>query len=53
VGLLMAGGKLRHFWELERQTGIQHDDMLFFDHEARKAEVESLGVTFVLILNRE
>ena len=45
----MAGSKLKHFRELQTKTGIDHVDMLFFDDEARNAEVESLGVTFYLI----
>jgi magnesium-dependent phosphatase 1 len=28
---------------------VKHADMLFFDDEARNAEVESLGVTFILV----
>jgi magnesium-dependent phosphatase 1 len=46
---LTVGSKLKHFEDLKKRTGIGHDDMLFFDDEARNAEVESLGVTFVLI----
>ena len=40
---------MKHFRELEKTTGIDYKDMLFFDDEARNAEVESLGVTFMLI----
>jgi magnesium-dependent phosphatase 1 len=29
--------------------GIKHQDMVFFDDEARNREVEQLGVTFILI----
>ena len=43
------GSKLRHFRELERKTGLEYKDMIFFDDEARNAEVERLGVTFILI----
>jgi len=45
----MSGSKLRHFGELQRQTGVKHPDMLFFDDESRNREVEKLGVTFILI----
>ena len=48
---LTSGSKMRHFRELERTTGIEHKDMVFFDDEARNAEVERLGVTFILIGN--
>lgn len=43
------GNKTQHFRELERKTGLDYKDMLFFDDEARNSEVQSLGVTFVLI----
>ena len=47
--MLISGSKLRHFRELERTTGIKYQDMVFFDDEARNAEVEQLAVTFILI----
>ena len=47
--MLISGSKLRHFGELEKTTGIKHQDMVFFDDEDRNAEVEQLGVTFILI----
>ena len=31
------------------KTGLDYRDILFFDDEARNAEVESLGVTFILV----
>jgi len=46
---LISGSKIRHFRELEKTTGIKHQDMVFFDDEARNSEVEHLGVTFILI----
>jgi len=46
---LIQGSKIRHFRELQSKTGLHYEDMLFFDDEARNAEVESLGVTFMLI----
>jgi magnesium-dependent phosphatase 1 len=46
---LILGSKIKHFKDLEERSGIEHKDMLFFDDEARNAEVETLGVTFVLI----
>jgi len=49
VTFLILGSKIRHFGELQRKTGIKHEDMLFFDDERRNAEVQSLGVTFILI----
>jgi magnesium-dependent phosphatase 1 len=46
---LIVGSKIRHFRELEKTTGIKYEDMVFFDDEVRNAEVEQLGVTFILI----
>jgi magnesium-dependent phosphatase 1 len=40
---------MRHFKQLKDLTGIEYQDMLFFDDEKRNAEVQSLGVTFVLV----
>ena len=48
-GKLTLGSKKRHFRELAGTTGLDYSEMLFFDDEARNAEVESLGVTFVLV----
>jgi magnesium-dependent phosphatase 1 len=45
----MVGSKIRHFRELKATTGLEYSDMLFFDDETRNSEVESLGVTFILI----
>ena len=45
----MVGSKIRHFRELKATAGLEYSDMLFFDDEARNSEVESLGVTFILI----
>ncbi|KAL5594111.1 hypothetical protein BROUX41_001159 [Berkeleyomyces rouxiae] len=41
--------KVEHFEVLAKQTGIKHEDMLFFDDESRNREVESLGVTMKLV----
>ncbi|KAF8516881.1 magnesium-dependent phosphatase-1 [Gautieria morchelliformis] len=48
---IYPGSKITHFKELHRKTGIPYTEMLFFDDERRNAEVESLGVTFVLVQN--
>jgi magnesium-dependent phosphatase 1 len=42
---------MRHFEELQARTGLNYSDMLFFDDEARNADVGNLGVTFVLVGN--
>ncbi|KWU41483.1 magnesium-dependent phosphatase-1, partial [Rhodotorula sp. JG-1b] len=46
---IYPGSKLEHFRELNRQTGIPFEQMLFFDDESRNREVAKLGVTFVLV----
>jgi len=46
---IYPGSKINHFKALHRKTGIPYSEMLFFDDERRNREVESLGVTFVLV----
>ncbi|POY72665.1 hypothetical protein BMF94_4494 [Rhodotorula taiwanensis] len=46
---IYPGSKLSHFRELNKQTGIPFEQMVFFDDEARNREVAKLGVTFVLV----
>jgi len=48
---IYPGSKMRHFRELHKITGIEYEDMLFFDDEHRNKEVESLGVTMLLVKN--
>lgn len=43
------GSKLGHFREIKELTGIEYDEMLFFDDELRNREVEKLGVTFIKV----
>lgn len=42
---IYPGSKLRHFEKLQKATGLQYEEMLFFDDEKRNWEVEKLGVT--------
>ncbi|ANB15194.1 acid phosphatase (predicted) [Sugiyamaella lignohabitans] len=44
------GTKISHFNEIQKLTGVDYKDMVFFDDEARNRDVEQrLGVTFVLV----
>ncbi len=43
--------KTQHFADLQRQSGIAYDEMLFFDDEHRNIrDVENLGVTAVEVV---
>ncbi|KAI0032525.1 magnesium-dependent phosphatase-1 [Vararia minispora EC-137] len=46
---IYPGSKIQHFKQLHKKTGIPYGEMLFFDDEGRNREVESLGVTFILV----
>ncbi|KAH9953916.1 magnesium-dependent phosphatase-1 [Lactifluus volemus] len=48
---IYPGSKIAHFKQLHKKTGIPYSEMLFFDDERRNKEVESLGVTFQLVLD--
>lgn len=46
---IYPGSKVRHFERIRRQTGVEYDDMVFFDDEGRNRDVErECGVLFVL-----
>lgn len=47
---IFPGSKITHFQKLQKATGLDFTDMLFFDDEGRNREVEvELGVTFWLV----
>jgi len=46
---IYPGSKIAHFKALHHRTGIPYTEMVFFDDERRNREVESLGVTFILV----
>jgi magnesium-dependent phosphatase 1 len=46
---IYPGSKTTHFQRLQKSTGVDFSDMLFFDDEARNRNVETLGVTMYLV----
>lgn len=48
--VIRKGNKRDHFRDLQRKTGVEFADMIFFDNERRNiVAVEPLGVTCVLV----
>lgn len=48
---IYPGSKINHFRAIHDRTGIPYTEMLFFDDETRNREVESLGVTFIWVVD--
>ncbi|KAH8730808.1 magnesium-dependent phosphatase-1 [Phaeosphaeriaceae sp. PMI808] len=48
---IYPGSKTTHFERIHRDSGIDYDEMLFFDDESRNKNVEVLGVTMWLVKN--
>jgi magnesium-dependent phosphatase 1 len=46
---IYPGSKTTHFERIHRDSGIEFEDMLFFDDESRNKNVEVLGVTMQLV----
>jgi len=46
---IYPGSKINHFKKLHKSTGIAYSEMLFFDDWKQNMDVESLGVTFILV----
>ncbi|OAL53894.1 magnesium-dependent phosphatase-1 [Pyrenochaeta sp. DS3sAY3a] len=46
---IYPGSKTTHFKRIQRDSGIEYDEMLFFDDESRNKNVEVLGVTMWLV----
>ncbi|KNG49784.1 magnesium-dependent phosphatase-1 [Stemphylium lycopersici] len=46
---IYPGNKTTHFERIHRDSGIEYEDMLFFDDESRNKNVEVLGVTMQLV----
>jgi magnesium-dependent phosphatase 1 len=48
---IYPGSKTTHFQRLQRESGIEFEEMLFFDDESRNKNVEPLGVVMWLIMD--
>ncbi|CAL5874361.1 uncharacterized protein PFLUO_LOCUS8657 [Penicillium psychrofluorescens] len=47
---IFPANKTAHFAKIQQASGVEYEDMLFFDDEARNRNVETeLGVTFCLV----
>lgn len=46
---IYPGNKTTHFERIHRDSGIEYEEMLFFDDESRNKNVEVLGVTMRLV----
>lgn len=46
---IYPGSKTTHFERIRKTSGLEYEQMLFFDDEARNRNVESLGVTMYLV----
>ncbi|KZF24921.1 magnesium-dependent phosphatase-1 [Xylona heveae TC161] len=46
---IYPGSKTTHFAKLKKDTGLDYEDMLFFDDEPRNLNVEDLGVVMYLV----
>lgn len=46
---IYPGNKTTHFERIHRDSGIEYEEMLFFDDESRNKNVEVLGVTMKLV----
>lgn len=46
---IYPGSKIRHFEKLHKDTGLEYEEMLFFDDEARNRDTERLGVVMWLV----
>ena len=46
---IYPGNKTTHFERIQRDSGIEFEEMLFFDDESRNKNVEVLGVVMQLV----
>lgn len=46
---IYPGNKTTHFERIHKDSGIEYEEMLFFDDESRNKNVEVLGVTMKLV----
>jgi magnesium-dependent phosphatase 1 len=48
---IYPGDKKTHFAKLHKKSGLEYEEMLFFDDESRNKNVETLGVVMQLVKN--
>lgn len=48
---IYPGDKKTHFAKLQKKSGLEYEEMLFFDDESRNKNVETLGVVMQLVKN--
>jgi len=46
---IFPGDKKQHFGKIHKSSGVEYEEMLFFDDEARNRNVETLGVVMCLV----
>ncbi|KAF2765010.1 magnesium-dependent phosphatase-1 [Teratosphaeria nubilosa] len=46
---IYPGSKTTHFQKLQKRSGVEFEEMLFFDDESRNRNVEGLGVVMQLV----
>jgi magnesium-dependent phosphatase 1 len=46
---IYPGDKKTHFAKLQKKSGLEYEEMLFFDDESRNKNVETLGVVMQLV----
>ncbi|KAK4625414.1 Putative magnesium-dependent phosphatase [Fulvia fulva] len=46
---IYPGDKRTHFGKLQKKSGLEYEEMLFFDDESRNKNVEELGVVMQLV----
>jgi magnesium-dependent phosphatase 1 len=46
---IYPGSKTTHFQRLRKSSGVEYEEMLFFDDESRNKNVETLGVVMQLV----
>jgi magnesium-dependent phosphatase 1 len=46
---MYPGSKTNHFRKLQKSSGVEFQEMLFFDDESRNRNVEELGVVMQLV----
>lgn len=46
---IFPGDKKQHFTKIHKSSGVEFNEMLFFDDEVRNRNVETLGVVMCLV----